>query len=88
MVNGHDHDYERFAPMDGEGQPDPNGVRQFVVGTGGTPLREFGEVKQNSEIRYNETYGLLIFHLSPGQYSWEFLPVSGDFSDSGTGTCR
>jgi hypothetical protein len=36
---GHDHDYERFAPMLADGTPDKNGIREFVVGTGGAPLR-------------------------------------------------
>ena len=40
VVNGHDHDYERFAPMDAAGNPDSaGGVREFVVGTGGAVLR-------------------------------------------------
>jgi len=35
VLNGHDHDYERFAPQDPEGKPDPAlGIREFVVGTG------------------------------------------------------
>ena len=36
IVNGHDHDYERFAPQDPRGRKDPaRGIRAFVVGTGG-----------------------------------------------------
>ena len=37
LLTGHDHGYERFAPMDAGRQPRPGarGVRQFVVGTGG-----------------------------------------------------
>ena len=36
VVNGHDHDYERFAPQTPDGAPDPGrGIREFVVGTGG-----------------------------------------------------
>ena len=35
-LSGHDHHYERFAPLDARGRPDPvGGMRQFVVGTGG-----------------------------------------------------
>ena len=37
VVNGNDHDYERFAPLDAAGQASPDGVREFVVGTGGAP---------------------------------------------------
>jgi acid phosphatase type 7 len=36
ILNGHDHDYERFAPQDPNGNADPKrGIREFVVGTGG-----------------------------------------------------
>jgi hypothetical protein len=89
VVNGHDHDYERFAPMDGEGNADSNGVRLFIVGTGGATLRDFGEIKPNSEARYNDSHGVIKFTLYPGRYEWEFIPVvPGDFSDTGSGECR
>ncbi len=89
VVNGHDHHYERFAPMDGEGQANPDGVRLFIVGTGGTTLRDFGEIKPNSEARYNDGNGVIKFNLYPGWYEWEFIPaIPGDFSDSGSGICR
>ena len=40
VINGHDHDYERFAPQDSEGHEDTaRGIREFVVGTGGAELR-------------------------------------------------
>ncbi len=42
VVNGHDHDYERFAPQDPDGREDKaRGLREFVVGTGGAVLRDF-----------------------------------------------
>lgn len=89
VVNGHDHDYERFAPMDSEGNADPNGMQLFIVGTGGTTLRDFGEIKPNSEVRYNGGNGIIKFNLYPGWYEWEFIPtIPGDFSDSGSGVCR
>lgn len=74
VVNGHDHHYECFAPQDGEGQPDPTGVRQFVAGTGGTHMRALNEIKPNSEIRYNETNGILKFNLPPGRFPGNLYP--------------
>ncbi|MCP6768890.1 metallophosphoesterase, partial [Klebsiella pneumoniae] len=39
VVNGHDHDYERFAPQDPSGNLDRDrGILEFVVGTGGAEL--------------------------------------------------
>ena len=52
IVNGHDHDYERFAPQDPDAVEDrERGIREFVVGTGGITLRPFEELAANSELR-------------------------------------
>lgn len=89
IVNGHDHDYERFAPQDPNGLQDRSrGIREFVVGTGGRELREFDGAKLNSELRYSVTHGIIRFDLHPGSYDWTFSPTSGDFSDSGSGHCH
>jgi acid phosphatase type 7 len=89
VVSGHDHQYERFAPLDGEGNPDPYGVRQFIAGTGGTYLRNIGEIKPHSEVRYNAGHGLLKFNLYPDHYDWEFIPLDPSESvDSGSGNCH
>ena len=85
---GHDHDYERFAPQDADGTATAGGVREFVVGTGGAPLRPIGVVKPNSQIRENQTCGVLRLMLRAGTYSWEFVPIDGQsFRDFGTTAC-
>jgi acid phosphatase type 7 len=39
VLNGHDHLYGRYRPLDPNGNYDPrNGIREFVVGTGGETL--------------------------------------------------
>jgi hypothetical protein len=38
VLNGHEHVYARSAPMNAQGQADPRGIRQFIVGTGGEAL--------------------------------------------------
>jgi acid phosphatase type 7 len=88
VVNGDDHDYERFVPQDAEGKADPNGVREFVVGTGGSIIRDFKAIKPNSEVRYNSTNGIIVFTLYSDHYDWEFVPTSGDFHDSGSEACH
>ena len=89
IVNGHDHDYERFAPQDPDAVEDRvRGIREFVVGTGGTTLRPFEEIAANSELRAALIYGVLKFTLHPTSYEWQFIPTSGDFSDSGSGPCH
>ena len=63
IVNGHDHDYERFAPQDPDAREDrARGIRQFVVGTGGTPLKGFDDPVANSELRASLTHGVLAVH--------------------------
>jgi len=91
LLVGHDHDYERFVPMDATGQPDPSkGVREFVVGTGGGNLRPFGNAPlPTTAARSFSTWGVLRLTLEPGEYAWRFLPVTpGAFADSGVGACH
>jgi acid phosphatase type 7 len=90
VLNGHDHDYERFAPQDPNGKLDAkHGIREFVVGTGGKSHREFGFTRPNSEVRNNDAYGVLKLTLKPGGYDWQFLPEAGkSFTDSGSGSCH
>ena len=87
VLNGHDHDYERFAPQDRYGRADPtHGMRQFIVGTGGADLRPRSGTAPHSEV-FGTTHGVLRLTLRATSYSWSFLPVAGrTFSDSGTGT--
>jgi LysM repeat protein len=89
VLSGHDHDYERFAPQGPNGEYEPDrGVRQFVVGTGGTTLRDFRTVQANSEVRNSETWGVLKLTLRPGSYDWEFVPIPGQtFTDKGSAPC-
>jgi hypothetical protein len=90
VLAGHEHSYERFAPQNPQGNPDPeHGIREIVVGTGGRSHTPLGYAKPNSEIRDDKTYGVLKLTLSPSKYRWEFIPVPGKtFHDSGEGTCH
>ena len=75
VLNGHDHDYERFAPQTPAGAADPAyGIREFVVGTGGRSHYQFATIKPNSQVRNDDTYGVLFLTLRPSSYSWRFAP--------------
>jgi hypothetical protein len=89
VLSGHRHVYERFARQSPDGQADPNGIRQFVVGTGGGPHDRFtGPVAPNSEVRKADTYGVLQLTLHPQGYDWRFVAVAGDpFTDAGSDSC-
>ena len=90
VVAGHDHIYERFAPQTPNGQVDnAKGIREFVVGTGGAGLYAFEHPAANSQVKNNQTHGVLKLTLSGDHYDWKFVPVAGSsFTDSGTGTCH
>jgi acid phosphatase type 7 len=89
VINGHDHDYERFAPQDTDGREDrARGIREFVVGTGGAELRAFPKAVANSELRVSAYHGVIRLVLHRSSYEWRFSTTSGDFSDSGNGPCH
>ena len=91
VINGHDHDYERFAPQNPDGKSDKDrGIREFVVGSGGKDShRPFGAPKPNSEARNDDSFGVLKLTLHAKSYDWEFVPEAGKtFKDSGIGICH
>lgn len=90
FVSGHDHIYERFAPMRHNGVRDDSlGIRQFVVGTGGNMLYPIRRLQPNSEAQQNEVYGVLKLTLYPRGYAWEYIPADVTaFEDKGRGTCH
>jgi hypothetical protein len=89
VLTGHDHEYERFVPMDAEGAATADGLVEFVVGTGGRPLYAFATPLVTSAARDNSTQGVLKLTLRSDGYNWEFVPVSATgFSDAGSAACR
>jgi hypothetical protein len=89
VLNGHDHDYERFAPQTPAGSADPvHGAREFVVGSGGRSHYPYTSIEPNSQVRNNTAYGILDLTLRPDGYAWKYLTAGGTVSDSGEGACR
>jgi hypothetical protein len=87
-VNGHDHDYERFAPQDADGHASASGIREFVIGTGGYSLYSMERRQPNSEVFDGRTWGVIKFTLKKQSFDWEFIPIDGQtFRDFGSGTC-
>lgn len=90
VVNGHDHHYERFAPLTPDGTVDlETGIRQFVVGTGGANLRAIETIVEGSEVRETDSHGVLQLQLEADGYRWRFVSIAGDaFVDEGADTCH
>jgi hypothetical protein len=93
VLNGHDHDYERFAPA-GRTPPagtqvggvhsyqpptrDPAGIREFVVGTGGRDHRRFAHAPlAGGAVRNDTAFGVLRLTLRAHGYAWRFVPAGG-----------
>lgn len=88
LLSGHAHGYERFTRMDSNGAWKANGIRQFVVGTGGGALYTNGTPQPGSTVRNTSTYGALRLTLTTTGYTWKFMPVEGmTFTDSGSDQC-
>lgn len=88
VITGHEHNYERFAPMNQNGQAVTNGLREIVVGTGGAGHYGFGTILAASRARNASTYGVLELTLNSGSYAWKFIPIAGQsYTDSGTTNC-
>ncbi len=90
VINGHAHNYERFAPQDPNSNLDvAKGLREFVIGTGGESLQSFTTTASNSEVRNSSTFGVLKLTLHATSYDWQFIPIAGQtFTDSGSQACH
>jgi hypothetical protein len=88
VLSGHDHNYQRYPPMNKRGAiARARGIRSFVVGTGGR--HRYG-LRADSRRRAatDSTWGVLRLTLRPAGYAWRFVPVTGGhYRDSGSGTC-
>jgi hypothetical protein len=90
VLSGHEHIYERFDPQTPAGVADAtNGIRSWVVGTGGRALYGLDTAEPNSAVRNASTFGILTLTLKPAGYAWKFVPIAGQtFTDMGSGVCH
>jgi hypothetical protein len=87
VLNGHDHLYARYRPLDPNSNYDPkNGIREFVVGTGGETLDTVVTTDttaadptanpnfnaQNLQASSGEFWGVMSLKLLPNGYAWDY----------------
>ena len=94
ILAGHNHVAEVFKPIgvSGSGSTptmDANGMRAFTSGGGGANFQNLTATSDPLmgalEARSRSAFGPLKMVLSPGGFSWEYLPISGmTFTQSGT----
>jgi len=88
VLQGHDHLYARYARYNRAGNnTDPNGIRHFIVGTGGNGNYDVTETKPGQEFAV-ATLGIMKLTLNPTNYSWQFVNTSDAVLDSGSDWCR
>src|SRR5215218_6934366 len=90
VLNGHDHVYEHFVPLNPSGQTDPaQGISQFTVGTGGAELTEFAGDNSLSDVQIAGANGVLVMELHRDGYNWQFVTTpNGETADKGSASCH
>ncbi len=91
VLNGHAHDYERFAPQTSSGVRAAAGITELVLGTGGVNHGSFRPTPAaNSLKRDNTTFGVMRLVLHDAGWGFTFLPDpgSGSFNDGGSARCH
>jgi acid phosphatase type 7 len=89
VLQGHEHHFERFAPMRADGKIDhKEGVRSMVVGTGGAPLSGYRAEKRVGSEQQIREFGVLALALTPGKTEWQFVNLERRVLDSGTIKCN
>lgn len=88
VLTGHDHNYQRWKPLNGDGELDPAGITQFVVGTGGHGVQRL--VREDHRVAASDAtegnFGALRMELNPRGASYQYLTVAGT-EDSGAIAC-
>ena len=90
VLNGHDHDYQRWQPLDGNGQPSPTGITEFVAGASGHGLQNIknSDPRVAYSIDTNPTaFGALLLQLNPNGVSFSFHNTEGSVLDAGVVPC-
>jgi hypothetical protein len=87
ILTGHSHNYERFEPVDATGSADPQGVTQFVVGTGGRNLHTNPGPPQTTTLR-TDVFGVLELTLELNAWSSRFVAENGETIDEAAAGCH
>ena len=87
VMSGHAHRWERFRRKLADGTVSEDGIRQFVIGTGGVLTRGVVAQDPDSEKVVVE-HGVARFDLHPDHYEWTFTDINGVVRDSGTQLCH
>jgi hypothetical protein len=89
-LTGHDHNYQRWQPLNGQGELDPNGITEFVVGTGGHGIQDILDTDPRLVIGYDAppaAFGGLRMELNQDGAAFQFVNIQNQVLDSGSIPC-
>jgi hypothetical protein len=88
VLNGHDHDYERFIPQDADGKSDANGPVEIVGGSGGANLYDLSPAHATTA-KLLKTFGVLKLSMTDTSFQTQLIGVDNKVLDSSpTYTCH
>jgi fibronectin type 3 domain-containing protein len=94
VLTGHDHDYQRFTPLDGSGSEDARGVTEFVVGGGGHSTQQVvpGSQPGPDPVEYATGFAAMRMELHPDRVDYAAVAPDGTSRgkvlDSGSIPCQ
>jgi hypothetical protein len=91
VLNGHDHDYQRWVAMDAKGNPSPDGITEFIAGGGGHGVQKIAHTDSRlafSSSKNPDTIGALELSLTSTAASFRYLSINGTTLDSGSIPCQ
>jgi hypothetical protein len=90
VMTGHDHNYQRWHPLNGQGMQDPNGMTEFVIGTGGHGIQDFVRPDPDLVVGFDTSpsaFGALRMELNPAGAAFQYINLQGHVLDSGSIPC-
>ena len=88
VLNGHDHSYQRYAPLDGAGNTSPTGITQFIVGSGGHGHQAQAGTDSRMVASDFTNFGALQLKLYSTSAAFSFMATDGALVDTGIVPCR
>ena len=89
IVTGHDHHYERFAPLTETGEVATTGGTPLIIaGLGGAPTYALRETAPGSQATDNRQHGVVSLTLTPSGFTSEFVSAAdGVATDTFSAPC-
>ncbi len=90
VLNGHEHDYQRWEPLDGNGVASRTGITEFIAGGGGHGITPFITTDSRMVIGYDNspnTFGALRLELNQYGANYQYINYQGTVLDSGVVPC-